>query len=93
MIKRARKILAPELAKLRRLADPVDVAHAAAVDAQLVFNTRKAEYEALVAPYQRHGAFLVKKYRLRDDEEIDQYTGVIQKVAPKPQTPPVKRGR
>lgn len=77
-----RHILAPELAKLRALATPTNTAYDAMQDAQLTFNTAKAAFEAVAIKYQRYGAFLVKRYRLKADEEIDNDTGVIRKTPP-----------
>jgi hypothetical protein len=85
--KKERKILAPELAKLQALAKPVDVAYEAVQDAQLAFNTKKAALEAVAIHYQRYAGFLVKRYRLKADEEIDNTTGVIRKSPPKPAAP------
>ena len=95
---RPRKILGAELARLGRLAEPVNVAFDAVEDARLAFNEKKAAYETLAALYTRYGRFLVKRYAVKDDEEIDQFTGLIQKkkasdAAPKPPMAQVKRGR
>lgn len=82
--KGSRKILAPELAKLQALAKPTDAAYEILQDAELARNTAKAAFEAVAIKYQRYGGFLVKRYRLKEDEEIDQTTGVIRKSPPKP---------
>ena len=82
-----RKILAPELAKLQALAKPTDAAYEVAQDAQLALNTAKAALEAVAIQYQRYGAFLVKRYRLKADEEIDNVTGAIRKTPPTPKEP------
>lgn len=81
--KRERRILPLEFAKLSALASPLDPAHERFEDASLVYNEAKAAYEAVAVPYRRYGGFLVKKYRLKDGEEINTATGVIQpKAAP-----------
>jgi hypothetical protein len=81
---RVRKVLAHEQKKLQELAAPVETAYAAAQDAQLAFNSTKAEFDVVNTKFQRYGAFLVKKYRLKKDEEIDTDSGVIRKTPPKP---------
>ena len=86
--KHGRKILAPELAKLTALAGPTDAAYEVLQDAQLAFNTAKAAYESVAIQYQRYAAFLVKRHRVKADEEIDNVTGEIRKTPPRPSQPP-----
>lgn len=81
--KKVRCILAVELTKLQALAKPVDAAFEGAQDAQLVLNEKKAALDTVSTKYLRYGKFLVTRYRVKDDEEINPVTGAIEKAAPK----------
>ena len=82
--KAGRRILAPELVQLKALVHSTNAAYEALQDATLAHATAKAAYEAVATKYQRYGGFLVKRYRLKADEEIDNETGVLRKAPPKP---------
>lgn len=82
--KGGRKIVALELVQLKALVAQTNAAYEALQDATLAHATAKAAYEAVAIKYQRYGAVLVKRYRLKADEEISNETGVIRKLPPKP---------
>lgn len=78
--KRVRKILPAEFTKLSALGAEANASFEGMEDARLVFNEKKAAYETARTPYLRHVAFLVKKHRVKEGEQIDPDTGEIHKT-------------
>ncbi len=92
-----RKIQAAELRKLLALKAPTDTAYDALQDATIEHQRLKASYDGCAVKYLREGRRLVKKYGMKDTEEINLDTGAIQQItkpeAKKPEPKQVTRGR